>query len=135
MDILSALAQRKTVIGRCFEYVGIKDHCYTSWFDVCIIWVLHLLSEEGFSNKRLFKDIFPHAGEYRTYNITKSEWVLNGETVLYASADSIRDTLDYDFGQEKQFSYEGLSAGDAVKHIAKFTSGICAFLLVAVICC
>jgi DNA-binding MarR family transcriptional regulator len=58
------------------------------------------------------------------YNITKSEWVLNGETVLYASADSIRDTLDYDFGQEKQFSYEGLSAGDAVKHIAKFTSGI-----------
>ncbi|HBZ02498.1 MAG TPA: hypothetical protein DEO83_01620, partial [Lachnospiraceae bacterium] len=44
------------------------------------------------------------------YNITKSEWVLNGETVLYASADSIRDTLDYDFGQEKQFSYEGLSA-------------------------
>ena len=75
-------------------------------------------------HKRLFKDIFPHAGEYRTYNITKSEWVLNGETVLYASADSIRDTLDYDFGQEKQFSYAGLSAGDAVKHIAKFTSGI-----------
>jgi hypothetical protein len=58
------------------------------------------------------------------YNITKSEWVLNGETVLYASADSIRDTLDYDFGLEKQFSYEGLSAVDAVKHIAKFTSGI-----------
>jgi len=75
-------------------------------------------------HKRLFKDIFPHAGEYRTYNITKSEWVLNGETVLYASADSIRDTLDYDFGQEKEFSYEGLSVGDAVKHIAKFTSGI-----------
>ena len=24
-------------------------------------------------HKRLFKDIFPHAGEYRTYNITKSE--------------------------------------------------------------
>ena len=75
-------------------------------------------------HKRLFKDIFPHAGEYRTYNITKGEWVLNGETVLYASADSIRDTLDYDFGQEKQFSYEGLSAGDVVKHIAKFTSDI-----------
>ena len=75
-------------------------------------------------HKRLFKDIFPHAGEYRTYNITKSEWVLNGETVLYASADSIRDTLDYDFGREKNFSYEGLSADDAVKHIAKFTSGI-----------
>ena len=50
--------------------------------------------------------------------------MINGETVLYASTDSIRETMDYDFGQEKQFSYEGLSAGDAVKHIAKFTSGI-----------
>ena len=80
-------------------------------------WILKNISDrENLSSqrnpllgKRLFKDIFPHAGEYRTYNITKSEWVLNGETVLYASADSIRDTLDYDFGQEKQFSYEGLS--------------------------
>ncbi len=36
----------------------------------------------------------------------------------------IRDTLDYDFDQEKKFSYEGLSTGDAVRHIAKFTSGI-----------
>ena len=101
--------------------------------DVVSARIAELLGERTFQfspaewktiHKRLFKDIFPHAGEYRTYNITKSEWVLNGETVLYASADSIRDTLDYDFGQEKQFSYEGLSAGDAVKHIAKFTSGI-----------
>ena len=43
---------------------------------------------------------------------------------LYASADSIQTTLDYDFGQEKNFSYEGLSAEDAVRHISKYTSGI-----------
>lgn len=73
---------------------------------------------------RLFKGVFHHAGEYRTYNITKSEWVLNGETVFYASADSIKATLDYDFSQEKEFSYDGLSAEAAIKHIAKFTSGI-----------
>ncbi len=101
--------------------------------DIVSARITELLGEKTFQfspaewkniHKRLFKDIFPHAGEYRTYNITKSEWVLNGETVLYASAASIRETLDYDFGQEKQFSYEGLTAGDAVKHIAKFTSGI-----------
>ncbi len=101
--------------------------------DIVSARITELLGEKTFQfspaewktiHKRLFKDIFPHAGEYRTYNITKSEWVLNGETVLYASADSISATLDYDFEQEKQFSYEGLSAGDAVKHIAKFTSGI-----------
>ncbi len=35
-----------------------------------------------------------------------------------------RDTLDYDFATEKQFSYEGLSVDAAVKHLAKFTSDI-----------
>ena len=83
-------------------------------------------SPAGLKNihRRLFKDVFSHAGEYRTYNITKREWVLNGETVLYASADSIKDILDYDFAREKAFSYEGLSANEAVEHISGFTSGI-----------
>ena len=75
-------------------------------------------------HRRLFSDVFKHAGEIRTYNITKKEWVLKGDTILYASFDSINDTLDYDFGIEKGFSYEGLSADEAVKHIAKFTAGI-----------
>lgn len=75
-------------------------------------------------HRRLFSDVFKHAGEIRTYNITKKEWVLKGDTVLYASFDSINDTLDYDFGIEKEFSYEGLSASESVKHIAKFTAGI-----------
>ena len=43
---------------------------------------------------------------------------------MYASYDSIRDTLDYDFSQEKNFSYEGLTVEESVKHVAKFTSGI-----------
>ncbi len=75
-------------------------------------------------HKRLFEGVFEHAGQIRTYNITKKEWVLNGDTVYYASFESIRATLDYDFGEEKCFSYDGLSAMDAIKHIAKFTSGI-----------
>lgn len=36
-------------------------------------------------HRRLFSDVFKHAGEIRTYNITKKEWVLKGDTVLYAS--------------------------------------------------
>lgn len=75
-------------------------------------------------HRRLFSDVFKHAGEIRTYNITKKEWVLKGDTILYASFDSINDTLDYDFGIEKDFSYEGLSTSESVKHIAKFTAGI-----------
>lgn len=75
-------------------------------------------------HRRIFADVFKHAGEIRTYNITKKEWILKGDTVLYASFDSINDTLDYDFGIEKEFSYEGLSAAEAVKHITKFAAGI-----------
>ena len=73
---------------------------------------------------RLFADVYAHAGQFRTYNITKKEWVLNENTVIYASCNSIKETLDYDFGVEKQFSYEGLSLAESVRHLAKFTSDI-----------
>lgn len=75
-------------------------------------------------HKRLFRGVFDHAGQIRTYNITKKERALKGETVLYASYNSIRAVMDYDFNREKEFSYEGLSVREAVHHIAKFTSDI-----------
>ena len=36
-------------------------------------------------HRRLFDGVFDHAGKIRTYNITKKEWILRGETVTYAS--------------------------------------------------
>ena len=75
-------------------------------------------------HRRLFEGIFSHAGQVRQYNITKKEWVLNGDTATYADWNSIKETLDYDFATEKQFSYEGLSVDSAVKHLAKFASDI-----------
>lgn len=75
-------------------------------------------------HRRLFEGVFPHAGQIRQYNITKKEWVLKGETVTYAAWSSIKDTLDYDFATEKQFSYEGLSVDASVKHLAKFAADI-----------
>lgn len=75
-------------------------------------------------HRRLFDGVLDGAGKIRSYNITKREWVLKGDTVLYAAYGSIRATLDYDFNREKQFSYEGLSILESVKHIAEFASGI-----------
>ena len=92
-----------------------------------------ILSEKTFTfspaeyitiHKRLFTGIYKFAGKIRDYNISKSEWVLGGETVYYASADSIRATLDYDFEQEKAFSYKGLNKKQIAEHIAKFVSGL-----------
>ncbi|MFP3154012.1 Fic family protein [Lachnospiraceae bacterium ZAX-1] len=95
--------------------------------------IAEILSEKTFTfspaeyitiHKRLFVGIYKFAGKIRDYNISKDEWVLNGETVYYASADSIRATLDYDFEQEKAFVYKGLTKEQIVEHITKFVSGI-----------
>lgn len=101
--------------------------------DKVALHITQVLSERTFTfspaelaniHRRLFTGVLPHAGRYRDMNITKKEWVLNGDTVLYASCDSISATLIYDFGQEKQFSYVRLSQEDMIAHFSKFISGI-----------
>ena len=101
--------------------------------DIVSVRIAKLLGEKTFQfspvewqniHRKLFEGVFDHAGKIRDYNITKKEWILKCGTVMYASYDSIRATLDYDFSQEKEFSYNGLSIEEAVRHIAKFTSGI-----------
>lgn len=101
--------------------------------DIVASRIAELLAEQTFQfspaelqsiHRRLFTGVFKSAGQYRTYNISKKEWVLNGASVFYASYDSIRETLDYDFGQEKYFSYAGLDAVQSIRHITRFISGI-----------
>ena len=75
-------------------------------------------------HKRLFKDIFDGAGVYRNYNFTKREWVLNGDTVIYTPYETIKETIEYDFEQEKNFSYKDLSLDESIKHLCRFTSNI-----------
>lgn len=73
-------------------------------------------------HKRLFSGIYDHAGKIRDYNISKKEWVLNGDTVLYGGASELRATLEYDFSVERNFSYKGLSMQETIAHIARFIS-------------
>jgi fido (protein-threonine AMPylation protein)/ribosomal protein S25 len=90
-----------------------------------------LLSERAFSftpneylsiHRKLFRGIYSHAGCIRDYNITKKEWVLNGATVLYGSASELKATLEYDFSQEKMFSYKNLSMDEIIHLLAVFVS-------------
>ena len=101
--------------------------------DKVAVRITEILSEKAFNfsptellniHKRLFKDIFDGAGMYRDYNITKKEWVLNGGTVTYAPFQSIKETLEYDFEQEKIFSYKDLSLEESIKHLCLFTANI-----------
>ena len=97
--------------------------------------IREILAEKTFSftpdlllsiHKRLFTGVFCRvkAGHFRDYNISKHEWVLDGESVLYANADMIRQTLDYDFSQEKAFDYSKLSIEESIKHLTRFIANI-----------
>lgn len=110
---------------------GIEDR--TEEADKVSARITELLSEQSFTfspleyiaiHRRLFEGIYEHAGKIRDYNITKKERVLNGETVLYEGADSISETLDYDFSREKEYDYKNHGTVEAVSHIAQFISDL-----------
>lgn len=95
--------------------------------------ITEVLSDKSFSfnptelisiHKKLFTGVYKHAGIIRDYNFTKNEWILNEDTVTYASYETIMSTLDYDFEQEKNFSYKDLSLDESIKHLCRFTSNI-----------
>lgn len=95
--------------------------------------ITEILTEKTFSfaptqltsiHRRLFEGIYKQAGKIRDYNITKSEWVLNGKTVYYASADTISETLNYDMGQERAFNYADMNVDDAISHLTRFCANI-----------
>lgn len=101
--------------------------------DLVSLRIAQLLEDKSFGfshitlksiHKYLFKDIFTFSGNYREYNITKKEAILNGETVSYANFTDIDKYLDYDFKQEKEFDYSKLNIDETIEHIAEFTSNI-----------
>lgn len=111
VDIENATKEADIVSSRITQLLGEK----TFQFSPAELISIH---------RRIFEGVFTNAGQVRNYNITKKEWVLNGETVIYSAWNSINETLDYDFKTEKAFSYEGLSLAEAIKHLAKFASDI-----------
>ena len=111
--------------------VHLSDNERTEEADKVSSRIAEILSETAFSfssneyisiHRKLFQGIYKHAGKIRDYNITKKEWVLNGATVIYGSASELRATLEYDFSQEKDFSYKGLSMDEIIHHLAVFVS-------------
>jgi len=111
--------------------VHLSDDERTEEADKVSLRIAEILSETAFSfspneyiaiHRKLFQGIYNHAGKIRDYNITKKEWVLDGATVMYGSASELRATLEYDFSQEKDFSYKSLSMDEIIHHLAVFIS-------------
>ncbi len=93
--------------------------------------IAQILSENSFNfspsylialHGRLFDGIFKFAGKIRDYDISKKEWVLDGDSVMYGAAFELKAALAYDFEQEMLFSYKNLTLEETVKHITFFVS-------------
>ena len=127
------IKEAKHLIDSYYEEktVQLSDDERTEEADKVASRIAEILSETAFSfspneyisiHRKLFQGIYSHAGKIRDYNITKKEWVLDGASVVYGSASELRATLEYDFSQEKNFSYRGLSMDEIIHHLAVFVS-------------
>ena len=109
----------------------LEDESRTEEADKVSARIAKLLSEKAFTfsptqyiaiHRELFKGIYSHAGKIRDYNITKKEWVLDGDAVSYGGALDLREALEYDFAQEREFRYNGLTMDETIHHLAVLIS-------------
>ena len=126
-----SLSEARSLIESYYKTDRKQEKIRTEEADTVSARIPDLLSEKGFTfspaqyladHKRLFEGIYKHAGQFRDYNITKAEWVLDGDTVTYGGWTQLRETLAYDLEQERAFRYDGLSMDDVIRHLAVFVS-------------
>ena len=95
--------------------------------------IAELLSQKTFTfspaqlvaiHRHLFQGIYKFAGKIRDYNITKKEWVLRWETVIYANSKDILGYLKHDFDNEKAFDYSAISLSESINHLTLFCRDI-----------
>lgn len=105
----------------------------TAEADIVSANIAKVLSEKGFVfsvsqfltlHKQIFAGVYDHAGKIRDYDISKKEWVLNGDTVIYGGASMLKETLMYDFDVEKNFDYSKLDVDDFIVHISRFIANL-----------
>lgn len=77
-----------------------------------------------FIHKYLFQDIYEHAGQIRTYNITKKEWILDEDSVTYGNSLRLLESLEYDIFEERKFNYQNFSKDQIIDHLSFFISNL-----------
>lgn len=127
-----SLNQLDSIINSYYESKPI-DSSREEEADKVSIRITKLLLDKSFSlninqllsiHRVLFDGLLEHPGEFRKYNISKKEWVLNGESVIYSDFRDIEKSLSYDFNEEKKFSYKGRSIDEIIEHLALFIANL-----------
>lgn len=95
--------------------------------------IVAVLNERGFEftpeyylsiHKKLFAGILPTAGNLRTVNIAKHEWVLREDSVTYGSKDTLMPSLIRDFQDEQAFNYSDSPIEAIISHFSRFIAQI-----------
>lgn len=106
--------------------------------DEVSIRIVKILNDKAFTfnylalkqyHKKLFEDIDigidkKYIGNFRDYNITKSEPILGGESVQYADYSMIEETLKYDFNEEENQKYVTMTDDEKINRLCTFVSNI-----------
>lgn len=131
-----SISEAKTLIDSYYKSASnrnVIENDRTEEADKVSARITEILSETAFTfspaqltsiHRRLFDGIYKHAGRIRDYNITKQEWVLNGETIYYANYDTITEALEYDMRTERDFSYAGLPIDESIRHLMRFCANL-----------
>ena len=97
-----SLDEAQTLIESYYKADRRKEEPRTEEADKVSSRITKIIAEKGFTfsvaqylsiHQQLFKGIYKNAGKIRDYNITKKEWVLDGDTVMYGSATELRATF------------------------------------------
>lgn len=129
------IEEARELIDSYYESKTVRtdDENYSEEADKVSARIVQILRDKTFNfspasyihiHRKIFEGIFKFAGKTRTYNITKKEWVLNGDTVYYSDWEMIKQTLEYDFSQEANVDYNGFSDVEAVKHFTRFIANL-----------
>lgn len=120
-------------LGEYYRETSALERAETMECDIVSARIVELLSVGTVSlvptalksiHRYLFDGIYDFAGQFRQYNITKDEPILQGDTVRYANYFEIQDILEYDFDMEKQQRYSQMSKEQIIKRLCAFSSSI-----------
>ena len=76
-------------------------------------------------HRRIFEDCFKFAGQLRTVELSKKEWVLGGEaSVSYQPSFDLRNAIEHDLAKEKEYDYSDKPISEVIQHLARFIADL-----------
>lgn len=129
-----SIDQARELINNYYEIKSERgNEKLTEQADRVAVNIAKILGEKNFNfsyqgllatHKNIFDGVFDFAGTPRSFDITKKEWILNGDTVYYVNFQEIEQTVEYDLARERAFSYKNLSQKQIIEHFAEFVRGL-----------